>query len=660
MPDQGAAHPNQPSQRELLAGIASPADLKRLSMPDLNLLAAEIREELIEVVTRNGGHLGASLGTVELTLALHYVFDAPRDKLVWDVGHQAYIHKLLTGRRDRFPTIRQEGGISGFLSRDESEYDAFGAGHASTSISAAVGMAVAESMRPDSELRGRAVAIIGDGALTGGLAFEGLNNAGNLSVPMVVVLNDNEMSIAPNVGAISKYLDRVRTDPRYTRALHEWERIAGKLPQGDILIEFGRRMRDSVKEFVYHAMIWEELGFTYIGPVDGHDIKATIAALKQARQVNGPAFVHVITQKGKGYDPANADRERSHAVSAPTIKVPGDTASPPSPPKYQDVFAQTLIELAKDDPRIVAITAAMPTGTSLNKFAAVYPDRFYDVGIAEQHAVTFAAGLATGGARPVAAIYSTFLQRAYDQIVHDVCLQRLPVIFAMDRAGFAGDDGRTHHGIYDLSYLRCLPNMTIMAPKDENELRHMLATAMEHTTGPVAVRYPRGAGIGVAMDDPLHTLPIGKSEVLSDGDDIAILAVGSMVLAAERAADMLAESGVQATVVNVRFVKPLDEELILELADRCGAIVTVEENAAMGGFGAGVLELLAAHDRVIPVAVLGIPDKIFEQASQNRLREKAGLTPAGIAAAARASLSEKQPVVASEVIRIGVAAEVGD
>ena len=657
MSDKGTAHS---TERALLAGISSPADLKHLSVADLNLLAAEIREELIEIVTRNGGHLGASLGTVELTLALHYVFDAPKDKLVWDVGHQAYIHKLITGRRDRFPTIRQEGGISGFLSRDESEYDAFGAGHASTSISAAVGMAVAESMKPDGEERGRAVAIIGDGALTGGMAFEGLNNAGNLSVPMVVVLNDNEMSIAPNVGAISKYLDRVRTDPRYTRARHEWERIAGKLPQGDILIEFGRRMRDSVKEFVYHAMIWEELGFTYIGPIDGHDIKATIAALKQARQVNGPAFVHVITRKGKGYDPADADRERSHAVSAPVIRVPGDTAAPPIPPKYQDVFAQTLIELAKDDPSIVAITAAMPTGTSLNKFAAVYPDRFYDVGIAEQHAVTFAAGLATGGARPVAAIYSTFLQRAYDQIVHDVCLQKLPVIFAMDRAGFAGDDGRTHHGIYDLSYLRCLPNMTIMAPKDENELRHMLATAMAHTTGPIAIRYPRGAGIGVAMDDPLHALPVGKSEVLSEGNDVAILAVGSMVLAAERAADALAADGIQVTVVNARFVKPLDEELILELADRCGAIVTVEENAATGGFGAGVLELLAAHDRVIPVAVLGVPDKIFEQASQNRLREKAGLTTTGIADAGREVLSRRQPVVASEVIHIGIAAEVGD
>ena len=636
-----------PSSPSLLDEIDSPADLKRLTYPQMHRLAAEIRAELIEVVTRNGGHLGASLGTVELTLALHYVFDSPRDKLVWDVGHQAYVHKLVTGRQERFPTIRQEGGLSGFLSRDESEHDAFGAGHASTSISAALGMAIAESMKPQTqpgEPRGRCVAIIGDGALTGGMAFEGLNNAGNLSVPLIVVLNDNEMSIAPNVGAIAKYLNRVRTDPRYTRARAEWERIASKLPQGDFLIELGKRMRDSVKEFVYHAMIWEELGFTYIGPVDGHDVKATVNALRQARQVNGPAFVHVITQKGRGYDPANADRERSHAVSAKVTPKPvaaGDTVAPPPPPKYQDVFAETMIQLAQDDPRIVCITAAMPSGTSVGKFAAAYPERAFDVGIAEQHAVTFAGGMATGGLRPVAAIYSTFLQRAYDQVVHDVCLQRLPVIFAMDRAGFAGDDGRTHHGIYDLAYLRCLPNMTIMAPKDENELRHMLKTAVDHTSGPIAVRYPRGNGVGVPTDEPLHALPIGRGEVLREGADVAILAVGTMVLPAERAADALATEGIAATVVNARFVKPLDERLILDLTRRCGAVVTVEEHAAAGGFGAGVLELLAAHGLVVPAHVLGVPDRVYEQASQARLREKAGLTPDGIAAAARAVVLAK-------------------
>ncbi|MDQ4099989.1 MAG: 1-deoxy-D-xylulose-5-phosphate synthase, partial [Chloroflexota bacterium] len=470
--------------------------------------------------------------------------------------------------------------------------------------------------------------------------FEGLNNAGTLHCPLIVVLNDNEMSIAPNVGALSKYLARMRTDRRYLKARDELQEMLEKLPQGELLVELGKRMKDSVKEFIYHTMIWEELGFTYIGPIDGHDIRATVEALRQAREVDGPAFVHVVTQKGKGYDPALTDREKSHAVSAPT--KPAANGSPPPAPKYQDVFAETLIELAKDDDRIFAITAAMPTGTSLIKFAAARPDRFFDVGIAEQHAVTFAAGLATAGLRPVAAIYSTFLQRAYDQIVHDVCIQRLPVIFAMDRAGFAGDDGRTHHGAFDLSYLRCLPNMTIMAPKDENELRHMLATAVAHTAGPVAVRYPRGAGVGVPMVDPLHTLPIGKAETLLDGDDVLLLAAGTMVLPAERAADMLARDGIDACVVNARFVKPLDEELILRLARRCRAVVTVEENAAMGGFGAGVLELLAREGVRTPIRVLGIPDQVFEQASQGRLRELAGLTPHGIVAAAQWLLTGNQ------------------
>jgi 1-deoxy-D-xylulose-5-phosphate synthase len=458
------------STTPVLDRISSPADVRTLSNVELTALAAEIRQELLEIVTRNGGHLGASLGAVELAIALHRVFQSPYDKIVWDVGHQAYAHKLLTGRRDRFDTIRQEGGLSGFLSRGESEHDAFGAGHASTSISAALGMAVAFSHSPNPDRH--AIAVIGDGALTGGMAFEALNNAGILDLPFIVVLNDNEMSIAPNVGAMSHYLDRVRTDPRYNRAKDELARITERLPQGELLVELGKRWKDSVKEFLYHSMIWEELGFTYMGPIDGHDIRALVDALRQATFVSGPVFLHVVTEKGKGFAGAKTDRERGHAVSAPSS--PG---APPSPPKYQDVFADTIIDLASTDPRIVAITAAMPTGTSLGKFQTAYPDRFFDVGIAEQHAVTFAAGLAAEGMRPVVAIYSTFLQRAYDQIVHDVCLQNLPVLFAIDRAGFAGDDGRTHHGLFDVSYLRCLPNMTIMAPRDENELRHMLATA---------------------------------------------------------------------------------------------------------------------------------------------------------------------------------------
>lgn len=621
----------------MLEQISSPKDLKGRSVSDLCAIAADIRAELVRVVTQNGGHLGASLGTVELAVALHAVFDSPRDLLVWDVGHQAYAHKLLTGRLDRFGTIRQEGGISGFLSRDESEHDSFGAGHASTAISAALGMAVAQQYQPGRE-KSRVVAVIGDGALTGGMAFEGLNNAGSLNVPLIVVLNDNEMSIAPNVGAISKYLDRVRTDPRYGWAKSQIAGMTEKLPQGELLLELGKRWKDSFKEFVYHAMIWEELGFTYMGPVDGHDIKGLMEAMRQARKVSGPVFLHVVTEKGKGFAATEGDSERGHAVSAPSVPRPEGTPAPP--PRYQDVFAQTMIEIAASDPRLIAITAAMPTGTSLSKFEKVYPDRFFDVGIAEQHAVTFAAGLATQGMHPVCAIYSTFLQRAYDQIVHDVCLQRLPVMFALDRAGFAGDDGRTHHGIYDLTYLRCLPGMTIMAPKDENELRHMLKTGIE-LGGPVAVRYPRGSSVGVATDEPLHALPIGRGEILREGADVAILAVGAMVVPAERAADLLAHQGIRATVVNARFIKPLDETLILDLAKRCGAIVTVEENSVRGGFGAGVLELLAEHNLVVPVKVLGVPDRIFEQASQARLRAMAGLAPDDIAAAARLAIATR-------------------
>ncbi len=619
----------------LLDRVASPSDLKAIPFARLPELAAEIRHELIDVVTRNGGHLGASLGAIELAIALHWVFDSPRDRIVWDVGHQAYAHKLLTGRRERFPTIRQEGGLSGFLSRDENEHDAFGAGHASTSISAALGMAVAFS-RSDTPDR-RVAAVIGDGALTGGMAFEALNNAGILDLPFLVILNDNEMSIAPNVGAMSQYLDRVRTDPRYNRAKDELARITERLPQGELLVELGKRWKDSLKEFIYHSMIWEELGFTYMGPIDGHDIRALVHALRQATLVPGPVFLHVVTQKGRGFAGAEKDRERGHAVSAPT--KPG---APPSPPKYQDVFAQTVIELAENDPRIVAVTAAMPTGTSLARFQSAYPDRFFDVGIAEQHAVTFAAGLAAEGMRPVVGIYSTFLQRAYDQIVHDVCLQRLPVTFAIDRAGFAGDDGRTHHGVFDISYLRCLPNITIMAPKDENELRHMLKTALHRIDGPVAIRYPRGAGVGVATSELLHPLPVGRGETLRSGADVAILALGAMVLPAERAADLLAAEGIEATVVNARFVKPLDERLILDLAGRCETFVTVEENVRAGGFGSAVIELLNAREVSVPVRVLAVPDRVFEHASQNRLRDLAGLSSAHIAQAAREVVAEKQ------------------
>jgi 1-deoxy-D-xylulose-5-phosphate synthase len=627
----------------ILSTISSPANLRGRTWAELDQLAAEIRAELIRVVSVNGGHLGANLGTVELTIALHVAFNSPKDMLVWDVGHQAYIHKLLTGRLDRFPTIRKEGGISGFLSRDESEHDQFGAGHASTSISAALGMAVAQVHKPKAE-QGRAVAIIGDGALTGGMAFEGLNNAGHLNLPFIVVLNDNEMSIAPNVGALSKYLDKVRTDKTYNRAKDELAAMTARLPQGELLVELGKRMKDSLKEFVYHAMIWEELGFTYIGPIDGHDIRDMVDAFKQAAQVEGPVFVHVITQKGKGYALTENDGERGHAVSAPVKPGSGPTA-----PKYQDVFAKALIELAAEDERILAITAAMPTGTSLNKFAQVYPDRCFDVGIAEQHAVTFAAGLATQGMKPVCAIYSTFLQRAYDQIIHDVAVQRLPVVFCLDRAGFAGDDGRTHHGAYDLTYLRPIPGMVIMAPKDENELRHMMKTAFTVEDAPVAIRYARGAGTGASTDEPMHVLPIGRGELLREGTDVAILAAGSMVLPALGAADLLAAEGFKPAVVNARFVKPLDEALILEQARACGAIVTVEESSVVGGFGSAVLELLAREGVTIPVRTLGIPDRFFEHASQGRLRELSGLAPTSIADAARTVIAARPPAVSTHI-----------
>lgn len=612
----------------LLERVDSPEDLKALSLRELEQLADEIRQTILDVIVgKTGGHFASNLGSVELALALHYVFNSPQDKIVWDVGHQAYPHKLITGRRDRFPTIRQPGGLSGFLQREESPHDHFGAGHASTSISAALGMAVAGRMKGE---RFHTIAVIGDGALTGGMAYEALNNAGSLQVPLIVVLNDNEMSIAPNVGALPKYLSRIRTDERYTQAKVEVERLLHRMPQGDWLLELGKRMKDGLKEVVYHTMIWEELGFTYVGPVDGHNLRDLVETLQQVREIDGPVFVHAVTVKGKGYEPAENDPFKHHAAS---IKIPG---APPSPPKYQDVFGETLTALAREDERIVAITAAMPDGTGLLPFAKEHPKRFFDVGIAEQHAVTFAAGLATQGLRPVAAIYSTFLQRAFDQVVHDVCIQNLPVVFAMDRAGFAGEDGRTHHGLFDIAYLRCLPNMVLMAPKDEDELRHMLKTAILYEDGPIALRYPRGAGVGVPLSGEPHPLPIGRGEVLREGDDITIVALGTMVLPAERAADILAEQGIHATVINARFVKPLDEELILSSVRRTGHLVTVEEAMLAGGFGSAVLELLAREGLRLPVTTLGVPDRIFDHAPQSVLRKQAGLDAETIASRAAA------------------------
>lgn len=619
-----------------LERINSPADLKALTVPELELLAREIRDEVYRVTSINGGHFASNLGSVELTLALHYVFNSPDDQIVFDVGHQGYPHKLVTGRRERFETIRKEGGLSGFLQREESEHDAFGAGHASTSISAAFGMAVAKQLTGDPS---RAIAVIGDGALTGGMAYEALNNAGSYRhLPFLVVLNDNEMSIAPNVGAMSKYLTRVRTDERYEKAKTEFERWMHRVPQGELFLELSKRMRDSFKEFLYHTMIWEELGFTYLGPVDGHDVRALIETFEQSLALDGPVMVHAVTVKGKGFDFAEDDPFKHHAAKV----IGGSTA--PTPPKYQDVFGEALTELARTDQRIVAITAAMPDGTGLLPFAKEHPTRFFDVGIAEQHAVTFAAGLATQGMRPVATIYSTFLQRAYDQIIHDVCIQNLPVVFAMDRAGLVGDDGRTHHGAFDLAYLRCLPNMVVMAPKDEAELRNMLLTAVEYDDGPIAVRYPRGNGTGVSTALPPMKLPIGRGELLQTGTDLTIIALGSRVITAENAAALLAERGISTTVINARFVKPLDEELILTWAKRTGAVITIEEGCRMGGFGGAVLELLSREGLQIPCEVLGIPDRFFDHGSQESLRKQAGVTVPDLVETALELVSGRVPV----------------
>jgi 1-deoxy-D-xylulose-5-phosphate synthase len=621
-----------------LDDIKQPGQIKQLSTTQLIDLAGEIRQRIMDVVAgQTGGHFASNLGSVELTLALHYVFDSPTDKIIWDVGHQAYPHKLLTGRLDRFDTIRQYKGLSGFLQREESEHDQFGAGHASTSVSAALGMAMAGKLSGEDY---HSIAVIGDGALTGGMSYEALNNAGDLKLPLLVVLNDNEMSIAPNVGALPSYLSRIRTDGRYAYAKHEIERLLQRMPQGELLVEMGKRMKDGLKEVVYHTMIWEELGFTYIGPIDGHDVRSLIDTFRQVKEIEGPVFVHTVTTKGKGYQPAEDDPFKHHAAS---IKVPG---APPSPPKYQDVFGETLTELARDDDRILAITAAMPDGTGLLPFEKEHPDRFFDVGIAEQHGVTFAAGLATQGYRPVAAIYSTFLQRAYDQIVHDVCIQKLPVVFALDRAGLVGDDGRTHHGLFDIAYLRCLPNMVIMAPKDEDELRHMTKTAVEYDDGPIAFRYPRGSGAGVSMVGEPHTLPIGRGELIKEGTDLTIAAFGSMVLTAERVAEMLAEQGISASVINARFVKPLDEKLILDSVSKTGALITLEEAMLHGGFGSAVLELLSREGIQVPTACVGIPDRIFDHGSQTQLRKDAGLDAETITERAM-KLLDRAPVVVS-------------
>jgi len=611
-----------------LDSIRTPDDLKRLPPEVLAELAEEMRERIVQVVSANGGHLAPSLGTVELTVALHSVFDTPRDILIWDVGHQSYGHKILTGRNDRFDTIRQENGLSGFPRRMESEYDPFGTAHASTAISAALGFACARDLKHEDH---KVIAVVGDGALTGGLAFEGLNQAGVVATDLLVVLNDNSMSISPNVGAIARYLTRITSAPVYRRLETDVWELLGKVPAGGKARTLVRRIKESMKNLVLPNILFEEFGFKYYGPIDGHDLPTLIEVLKQLKEIKGPVILHTLTRKGKGYKFAEEDARKYHGVSS-FDKLTGTSARKPSAPTYTEVYGQTLAELAAKDPTIVAITAAMPDGTGLAKFATAYPARFHDVGIAEQHGTCFSAGLAAAGAKPFATIYSTFLQRAYDQIVHDVAVQKLPVRFALDRAGLVGEDGATHHGVFDISYMRCLPGFVLMAPKDENEFRHMLATMSAYGEGPIAVRYPRGSGLGVPIDPELRPLPIGVGELLEAGEDLVLVAYGTMVAPARSAARKLMESGIRAAVINARFAKPLDERLIGDWARRTGRIVTLEEGALPGGFGDAVLELLARTGRPeIRARCFGVPDRFFDHGTRDSLLRHAGLDAESIA-----------------------------
>jgi 1-deoxy-D-xylulose-5-phosphate synthase len=620
----------------LLDTIDSPADLKRLSPPQLPQLCQEIRDEIIETCARTGGHLGSSLGAVEINVALHYVFNSPEDRLVWDVGHQAYAHKLLTGRRDRFRTIRTEGGLAGFPERHESEHDAFGVGHASTAVSAALGMIEARQL---TGAKGKVVAVVGDGALTGGEAFEGLNQAGYLKRDLIVVLNDNEMSISPNVGAMSEWLSKKFTSRTYNRWRKSVKEFLAKVPKGTEAIEAIRHGITAAKALVTPGVLFEGLGFHYVGPADGHDVAGLIETFRKLATFEGPVLFHLVTTKGKGYHPAESDlATRGHGLSFFDVKT-GQPVKKPSAKAFTDIFAEALCEQMQRDPRVVAITAAMLDGTGLVKVRKLFPERTYDVGIAEQHAVTFAAGLACEGLRPVVAIYSTFLQRAYDQIIHDVALQQLPVTFALDRGGLVGADGKTHQGAFDLSYLRCVPNLVVMAPSDENEMRHALATALA-LDGPAAFRFPRGTAMGVPLDAEPQALPAGKGRLLRDGGkapDVAILAAGTPAHAALAAAEALAREGLSATVVDARFVKPLDEELICAAAAAATRVVTVEEAALAGGFGSAVLECLERAGLLPKVQTrrLGIPDRFISHGDAPKQRAELGLDARGIAEACR-------------------------
>ncbi len=611
------------SGSSLLSDIDTPADLRLLELQDLPALAQELRDFLIDSVSKTGGHLAAGLGTVELTIALHYVFNTPDDRLVWDVGHQTYPHKILTGRRDALHTIRQSGGLCGFPTRDESEFDTFGVGHSSTSISAALGMAAAAA---EQKISREVIAVIGDGAMSAGMAFEALNNGGELDANLLVILNDNEMSISSNVGGMSNYLARIMSGRTYSKARQGSKSILSRMGP---MWKLAKRTEEHMKGMIMPGTLFEELGFNYIGPIDGHDINTLVKTLQNMQQLEGPRFLHVITRKGKGYAPAEADPCTYHGVSPFDIET-GESIKPPSAvPGYSSIFGQWLCDMAEQDERLAGITPAMSEGSGMVEFSERFPDRYYDVGIAEQHAVTFAAGMAVDGMKPVVAIYSTFLQRAYDQLIHDVALQNLPVVFAIDRAGLVGADGPTHAGAFDLSFLRCIPNMTIMAPSDGNECRKMLTTAYGMET-PAAVRYPRGSGPAVEIGPDLDQIEIGKANVRREGRHIAILAFGSMVHTALEAAEEL-----NASVIDMRFVKPLDETLILKLALENDLLVTLEENTIKGGAGSAVAEFLAASQVVTPLLLLGLPDEFIEHGDTATLHAECGLDPAGVTKAIR-------------------------
>ncbi len=617
-----------------LSEITHPNQLHGLSIRQLQQIAHQIRDKHLQTVAATGGHLGPGLGVVELTLALYQTLDLDVDKVTWDVGHQAYPHKLITGRYSSFHTLRQKDGVAGYLKRGESKFDHFGAGHASTSISAALGMAIARDRKGE---KFKVVAVIGDGALTGGMALEAINHAGHLpKTNLLVVLNDNEMSISPNVGAIPRYLNKMRLSPPVQFISENLEEQVKQIPfVGESLSPELGRIKEGMKRLAVPKVgaVFEELGFTYVGPVDGHNLEELIATFKQAHKMPGPVLVHVATTKGKGYEIAENDQVGYHAQTPFNVSTgKAIPATSPKPPAYAKVFAHTLVKLAENNPKIIGITAAMATGTGLDKLQAKLPNQYIDVGIAEQHAITLAAGLACEGMRPVAAIYSTFIQRGYDQIVHDVCIQKLPVFFCLDRAGIVGADGPTHQGMYDIAFLRCLPNLVLMAPKDEAEMQRMIVTGINHTSGPIAMRYPRGNGHGVPlMEEGWEDLEIGKGEILRHGDDVLLIGFGTMVYPAMQVAEILSEHGIKATVVNARFAKPLDTELILPLAKQIGRVVTLEEGCLMGGFGSAVAEALLDSDIVVPVKRIGVPDILVEHAEPNQSKADLGLTSPQIA-----------------------------